>query len=150
MIPNIPDISSSGQSTVIQFILFILVGLAIFTSIGNLFRFQSDILRDEISNYSVEMVNSYLSSVVVASVDTCKKCDVVENKIKISDSFFSYYLEASLGDDGLTVSTHPEKYEYSSSINNLNESIDVLEGAAPSIQTINLTYDRTQNKLEIR
>ncbi len=139
-----------GQSQVIQFVLFFLMGIAIFTTIGNYFRVQSELLRNDVSVYSVEMINSYLSSVAIASVDTCKECNIVENKIRISETTFGYFLEATLSSNGLTISTVPSKFEYTSSVNNLNESISFVSGSAPSVQPINLTYDRNQNKLEIR
>jgi len=145
-------ISQKGQTNVIQFVLFFLVGLAIFTAIGNFFRIQSDILRNDLSEYSVEMINGYLSSIIITSVDGCKGCDTVENTIELSDTVFGYFLEIDVDDDGLKVYTVPDSAEHTSSIHNLKESILISTplGAVSSIQPINLTYDRTQNKLEIK
>jgi len=144
---------NKGQTNVVQFVLFFLVGLAIFTAIGNFFRVQSEILRDDLSEYSVEMINGYMSSIIMTSVDGCKGCDTVENTIKLSDTVFGYFLEIEIDDDEmLTVYTVPDSAEHTSSIHNLKESISISTplGAVSTIQPINLTYDRTQNKLEIK
>ena len=149
---------SKGQTNVVQFVLFFLVGLSIFTAIGNFFRVQSEILRDDLSEYSVEMINGYMSSIIISSVDGCKGCDTVENTVELSDTVFGYFLEIDMIDinddenEMLTVYTVPDSALYSSNIHNLKESISILVplGAVSTIQPINLTYDRTQNKLEIK
>jgi len=138
-----------GQSLIFQFILFFLVGLALFIGIGNFFRAQSDILRKDASGLSVEVINNYISSAAVASIDSCKECGTVENKLRISDTVFGYFLKVSLASNGLTISTPPPDRNYTSSVNNLNASVNMAVGSAPSIEPINLTYNRNQNKLEI-
>jgi len=139
-----------GQSQIMQFILFFLVGMTLFTGVGNFFRIQSEALQAEISNSSFELIGNYFASAAVASVDQCKRCGSMENTMRISDSVFGYYLQISLGDAGLTVATAPPTASFATSVNNLNASVDFLPGSAPSIQPINLTYDRNQNRLEIR
>lgn len=139
-----------GQSYIMQFVLFFVVGMALFIGIGNFFRMQYDIIRNETSDISIEMTNSYLSSIIVMSSRSCVQCASVESHIKLNDQTAGYYLNFVLNNSGLAVETSPVEKGYISSINNLNYSFDSISGSAPSIQTINLTYDRIQNKLEIR
>jgi len=143
-------LSNKGQSYIIQFVLFFLIGIGLFVGIGTFFRTQYDIVREETADISVEMINGYFSSLIVASFRSCVQCGSVENNIRIPDRTAGYFLEFELNESGLTVETAPPGKGYTSSINNLNYSFDTIEGSAPSIQTINLTYDRTQNKLEIK
>jgi len=142
---------SKGQSGILQFVLFFLVGLAIFTAVGNFFRLQSDYVRNDVAVYSVEMINGYISSLAMSSIDTCKSCTSVERDVKLSDTTFGYILVISLDEtNGLNVSTSPSHFAYLSPIHNLKCSIGTLEGTTYSTEPINLTYDRNQNKLEIK
>jgi len=140
---------SLGQSQIIQFVLFFLVGMTLFIGVGNFFRIQADALQAELSNSSFELIGNYFASAAVASVDACKQCGSVENKFRISDSVFGYYLQISLGSDGLTVATAPPTKSFKTSVNDLNASVYFVPGFASSIQPINLTYDRNQNTLAI-
>jgi len=139
-----------GQSQIIQFIIFFLVGMTLFIGVGNFFRMQADALQTELSDSSFELIGNYFASAAVAAVDACKQCGTVESNLRISDSVFGYYLQISLGQDGLTVATAPPTKSFKTSVNNLNASVLFVAGSAPSIQPINLTYDRNQNRLEIK
>jgi hypothetical protein len=143
-------IGRRGQSTVIEFLIFFIIGLTLFIGIGNFFKIQSDILRKDVSVYSVQLVSNYMSSLIIAGVDSCKQCDVIEGDVKLPDSVFGYYLQTSLSSKGLNITTLPPDLNMTWSIGNLNYSIASMSGSAPSIQTINLTYNRNENKLEIR
>ncbi len=140
----------SGQSYIMQFILFFLIGIGLFIGIGNFFRIQYELIREDTADISIEMINGYLSSLVVASVDSCIQCGTVEHSVKISDTTAGYFLNVSLNESGLVVSTVPPKRGHVSSMNNLIYSVDLVDGSAPSIQPINLTYDRNLNKLEVK
>ena len=141
--------NQSGQSYIIQFILFFLIGIGLFIGIGNFFRIQYELIRRDTVDVSIEMINGYISSLVVASVDGCLRCGSVEHNIRVSDTTAGYFLEFLLDERGLVVSTIPPEKSHVSSINNLNYTFDDLDGSAPSIRTINLTYDRNQNRLYI-
>ena len=140
----------SGQSYIMQFILFFLIGIGLFIGIGNFFRIQYELIREDTADVSIEVINGYLSSLVVASVDSCIQCGTVEHRVKISDTTAGYFLKVLLNESGLVVSTVPPERGHVSSINNLNYSVDLVDSSAPSIQPINLTYDRNLNKLEVR
>jgi hypothetical protein len=143
-------LKSKGQSYIMQFVLFFLIGIGLFVGIGNFFRTQYEIARRETADISIEMINGYFSSLIVASFRSCVQCGSVENNIKINDRTAGYFLEFVLNESGLAVETSPPEKGHISSLNNLNYSFDYIGGSAPSIQTINLTYDRIQNKLEIK
>lgn len=144
------DFGQTGQSYIVQFVLFFLIGIGLFIGIGNFFRIQYELTRKDTANISIEMINGYLSSLVVASVDSCLQCGSVENNVRIGDTTAGYFLEIEVNRSGLAVSTAPPEKGYISTINNLNSSVNMIPGSAPSIQTINLTYDRNQNKLEVK
>ncbi|MCX6820779.1 MAG: hypothetical protein NT016_02425 [Candidatus Aenigmarchaeota archaeon] len=141
---------SSGQSQMIQFIIFFLVGMTLFIGIGNFFRIQSESLQSELSSSAFELMGNYFASAAVASVDACKQCGIVENDLRISDTVFGYYLRLSASGSGLSVATAPPTHSYNTSVNNLNATVTFVQGSAASIQPINLTYDRNQNTLEIK
>ena len=141
---------SAGQSQMIQFIIFFLVGMTIFIGVGNFFRIQSESLQSELSGKAFELVGNYFASAAVASVDACKQCGVVENDLRISSSIFGYYLRISSSSNGLSVSTAPPTNSYITSVNNLNATVTFVPGSAASIQPINLTYDRNQNTLDVK
>lgn len=138
-----------GQSLLIQFVLFFLVGLTLFLSIGSFFRLQSDMFRESAAESSVKLINSYLSSLAIASVDTCKECDSVRMKVETEERFADYFIEVTLDDYGLEVSTVPRRKYFISPIHNLNETVN-LSGRAPLVRAINLTYNRNKNKLEVK
>jgi len=141
---------SSGQSQIMQFIIFFLVGMTLFVGIGNFFRIQSESLQSELSGSAFELMGNYFASAAVVSVDACKQCGSVENDLRISDTVFGYYLQLSSSGAGLSVATAPPTRSYNTSVNNLNATVTFVPGSAASIQPINLTYDRNQNRLEIK
>jgi len=141
---------TKGQSVIVQFILFFLIGITLYIGLGNLFRIQSEVVRSDLIGLYLDMIESYVSSVTVSSVEGCTDCDIVENKIKLDKTYASYFIEVGINDSGIFAETAPKQYGQLSSINNLNQSLNIIEGSAPSIETINLTFDKTQNKLEIR
>ena len=140
---------SSGQSLIMQFILFFLIGLGLFIGLGNFFRMESENLRENLIGLSLEMIGSYVSSMTVSSVEGCTNCGTVENIFKLGKSYAGYFIEVGLNNTGLSIVTKPSKAEYYSSLNNLNESLNIVESSSISVKTINLTYNRNQNKLEI-
>lgn len=137
-----------GQAIIIEFILFFLSGLVLFALVGNFFRYQSDLFRERIVDSSIELVSSYLSSIAITEVDTCKECDNVKFNAKIGPTIANYFLTVSLDGNGITVTTAPPSEQFTLSIHNLNKDI-TLSGEAPSIEPINLTYDRAQNILGV-
>lgn len=138
-----------AQSLIVQFILFFMIGFSLFLVIGNFFRYQSDIFRGDIADLSLKLTNSYLSFLVINSVDTCKQCDYVETSVKFENTTAGYFFDISFSSEGLRVSTFPKYSSFTSSIHNLNKSIR-MQGEKFSVETLNLTFSRTKNELEVK
>ena len=136
-----------SQSMIVQFILVFVIGMIIFLSVGNLFKIQSEITRDDIVSSSLKLTNSFISSLIITETATCKQCDYISIDLKMGEDIGGYFTEIEL-DNGVNVSTIEKSF--SSSIHNINESLDITPGKASSTKTITLTFDRTKNKLMIK
>lgn len=132
-----------SQSMIIQFILFFVIGLSLFLSIGNFFRLQHDTFREDVADLHRELINSYFSSLIITSVDSCKQCDFVKNDISLERMTAGYFVDVSLDSSGLTVSTQPEARSFSSSAHNFNSSLNFISSSAPSVRPISLVRDGT-------
>jgi len=139
---------SKAQSVIVQFIIFFIAGFTLFLGIGIFLKFQSDVFREDIIDSSLELTNSYLSSLIITSVDSCKQCGYVKFSQKLESRTTDYFLEFELEDEGLNVLTVPGEKFHLSSIHNLNESLNLV-GKGASAKPINLTFSRTKNELRI-
>lgn len=134
-----------GQSLVIQFVLFFLIGFALFLGIGNFFRLQSDIFKADVASSGLELTNRYLSSIIITA-NSCRGCDFINISTKIQETYAGYYLEMELSKQGLNVST--VNNNFISSIHNINSSLSP-SGKSSSARPITLTLMKSQNKLEV-
>lgn len=141
--------SAKGQSYVIQFLMFFIIGMSLFILLGNFFRYQSENIRSQLLEYSTEMIGSHISSLVVSSIEGCPDCGVVEHSFRLARTYAGHFIEMDIDRSGLKVKTAPEAAEYDSSFNLLNNSVDIPQSSTSSVKTINLTYNKNQNKLEI-
>jgi hypothetical protein len=142
---------SKGQSLIIQFVIFFLIGFSIFVSTGNVFRYQSDIFRDNNIDSGIKLANSYLSSLVISAVDTCKECDFMSITTKTQNTTAGYILDFELNKNyGLNVSIFQIKRYYTSTIHNIISSLSECSGSSASTEPISLTFNRNQNKLEVK
>ena len=135
-----------GQSLVIQFLIFFLIGFSLFVSVGSFYKYQSDLFRNDIISSNLALFNSYLSSNIISAVDTCKECDFVKLSVPALNLTAGYAIQINLSDSGLNVS-NPVKY-FNSPLHNLNSSLNLI-GVSSSVQPITLTLNKTQNKLEV-
>jgi hypothetical protein len=134
-----------GQSLIIQFLIFFLIGLSLFFSLSSFFKYQSELFKNDIISSSLSLANSYISSSIIAAVDTCKQCDYVNLKINLANLTAGYVIEVNLS-SGLNTSS---QYKYfNSPVHNLNSSLS-LTGKSSSVQPITLTFIKNQNKLEV-
>jgi hypothetical protein len=136
-----------AQSLITQFIIFFIIGLIIFLSVGNLFKFHTEVTREDIVNSSLKLTNSFISSAAITSMYTCKQCDTVSFNLQLEESVGGYFTEVKLN-NVLNVSTI-SKY-YSSSMHNINESVNIIPNNVSSTKPITLTFDRTKNNLMIK
>ena len=133
-----------GQSLIIQFMFFFMIGFSVFLGIGTFFRMRSEMLKGDIFSRNTKLVGSYISSMVI-TLKSCKFCDYSRVYLSLPTP---YYLLSLEGNKLEVSSPPPNEKRYTSSLHNLNFSLS-LEGSAISGETITLTLDRTKNKLAV-
>lgn len=136
-----------GQSLVIQFLLFFLIGFSIFISLGSFFKYQADIFRKEISSSTLNLTTSYLSSAIILIFDSCKGCDFVNFSLTIHNTSAGYPLLITTQNSMLNVSNF-----LGSSVTNLhnlsNNPLKITGDSVPS-KPIILTFNKTNNILKV-
>jgi hypothetical protein len=138
-----------GQSLIIQFVLFFIIGFTLYLTIGNFFRFQSDVFREDITRESLKLVNSYLSSNMIMAADSCKQCDYVNLTFKIENTTAGYFYNLDLSNSQVNVSVPPyTNKNFITSGHNLNTSFSST-GKSISSKTLTLTLNRTKNEIGI-
>jgi hypothetical protein len=138
-----------GQVLIVQFLLFFLVGFAVFLMLGNFFSLSSESFRSEIISSTAKLSNSYISASLIKIIDECKGCDYAVIQDKIQNRSAGTPFQVNLQASGLNISTFFQNKFFTSSIHNLNTSLQISNGKAPSDRPITLTFNRTQNKLEV-
>jgi hypothetical protein len=138
---------SKGQSIVIQFLIFFVIGFSIFVSLGSFFNYQAELLKQNILSSGMNLTSSYISSAVVAMVDSCKECDFVNLTIKTHNTSAGYPIMIKAVGSQLNVIT-PLQSLSTTFHNLLNESR--ATGDSTSSKPIILTFNRTNNNLEVR
>jgi len=137
-----------AQSLVIQFVLFFIIGLTIFISVGQFFRFESDIFQNQAAIEGVKLTNSYFSSIALAAFDSCKQCDSVNITVKTSNTTAGSYFQVSLGTYGLNVSIPYAAINSTTTYHNINESL-TGSGLVISSRPITVMLNRTKNQITI-
>lgn len=142
-----------GQSLIIQFILFFLIGFGLFVTMGQVFKIQSEVFRNDIILKNIQLSNSFLSSAVVA-MNSCKNCDQVTFFLRVENTTADMPLEFNFDSSGLKIDVvdiinGQIKSSYSSTIHNLASSIAIKSGKGFSQKTITLTLDKTKNELRV-
>lgn len=136
-----------AASLIVQFVLFFTIGLGFFLLAGNLFRFQSGLIKQDIIDSSSDLSISQLSALSLKAVDSCKSCDSVS--ITIEQKSIAGYNPVYQLSGGIVLKIEPENKIAQSSIHNLYHSITFDTSEVSSSKDITLTYDRTKNKLVI-
>ncbi|MBI4010090.1 MAG: hypothetical protein HY361_02770 [Candidatus Aenigmarchaeota archaeon] len=137
-----------GQSLVVQFLLFFIIGLGLFIAIGGAFRLQADIIREDVAEANRELIASYISSIAVSLTNTCKECDYINYTIKLKELNANYIQRLRLADYGLQIFSTPSGGNISDTIHLLNNTIDLC-GNAASPYPITLIFNKTQNIIKI-
>jgi hypothetical protein len=138
----------SGQTLIIQFLLFFLIGMSVFLSIGHFFKAQRDIFREDVARLSRMLTGSYVASLAIASVNTYKESDMINVSIRLVNRTAGYFTHLFLSSAGLRVSSEPGGGTWQSSMHNLNASIELV-GNVSSARPIIFTYRRDKNELEV-
>lgn len=134
-------------SLIVQFAIFFAIGLGFFLIAGNLFRFQSDLIKQDILDSGTNLSASQMSAASIMAVNSCKSCDNVS--IRIDQQGIAGYNPAYQLSNGLVLKIEPENKIVQSPMHNLHHSITFDATEASSTRAIALTYDRTKNKLAI-
>ncbi|MBS3054936.1 MAG: hypothetical protein J4452_00390 [Candidatus Aenigmarchaeota archaeon] len=138
-----------GQSLVIQFVLFFIIGFGLYLAIGNFFKIQSESFRSEITDDSIKLANSYLTSNILVAADSCKMCDYVNLTFKIENTTAGYYYALDLSKPQVNISVVPfANKSFITSGHNMNTSFS-FKGNSSSIKTLTLTLNRTKNEIGI-
>jgi hypothetical protein len=138
-----------GQTQVIQFLIFFVVGLALFLSIGNFFRYQLDLYAEDVSGVNKRSVSSFVGAYAISQFAECKKCDNVNATFKIQNTTANFIIQVVLNNSGIVTITQPGDRGVVSSIHNLNYSFAELSGSVISTEQINLSLTKIQNKLKV-
>ncbi len=141
-----------AASLILQFVIFFTIGLGFFLMAGNLFRFQSTLIKQDILDSASNLSASQISASSIRAVSSCKSCDRVSVKIDqkiIAGSTPTYRLS-----DGtinvLILEIEEENKIVRSSMHGLTYSVLTDAVKVSSSKSITLTYDRTKNNLVIR
>ncbi len=137
-----------GVSATFQFLLFFVIGLALFISISSVFRLQLDIFREEVADSTRKIDSSFVSALAILERG-CISCDVTSLSFKFQNSTANYFYVVSSSADGIKISTEPGGKSVSSSVHNLASTLS-MSGSKSSTETITLTLTKTQNKLEVK
>lgn len=137
-----------AASLIVQFVIFFTIGLGFFLLAGNLFRFQSGLIKQDIIDVGSDLSINQISALSINAIDSCKSCDNVT--IKIDQKSIAGYNPTYQLSGGLILKIEPEDKTVQSSMHNLNSSITSDTTEVSSSKAITLTYDRTKNKLVIK
>lgn len=136
-----------GQSLIIQFILFFIIGLSIFIAIGNLFTFQSNLLGADIANETRKNIANYIASIII-NQNSCKACDRISQTIILRNKTVGEYVQLILEDEGLFVVMLPSGKYYGMSLKNLEKSFRT-EGFGYSNKPLKIIFSKIENKIEV-
>jgi hypothetical protein len=134
-----------GQSLIIQFILFFVIGLSIFAAIGSLFKFQAKLYQQQIADESRKQLANFFGSIIVYQ-NSCQ-CNS-RYEVGFKNLTAGYITQFLLDDRGLIVIMIPGGKYYLFPLYNLGKSYEV-GGAAYSTRPIKITFSKTQNKIEV-
>ena len=137
-----------GQTLIIQFILFFMIGFALFTSIGLFFKYQSDLLKEDVTNYNMRLINSYMSATALAEAVSCKQCDFANITVKIQNTTAGNFFEVGMNSQGVNTTVPMSKKSIATSIYNLNSSY-TLSGLSASVKPISITFTKSQNNSRV-
>lgn len=133
---------------IVQFVLFFTIGLGFFLMAGNLFRFQSGLIKQDILDAGSDLSINQISALSINAITSCKSCDNVT--IKIDQKSIAGYNPTYRLSNGIILEIGSENKIVQSSIHNLQHSITSDTTEVSSYKAITLTYDRTKNKLVIK
>ena len=148
-----------AQTQIIQFILFFIVSISIFSAVSAYLFSFSQHSQDRLLSSFRELLSSYSSSFIIVIYTGCKYCNYSKIIYRIPHQVFDNFHEIGYSENTMYVISMPIQKRITSSIHNLNLSVS-LEGffssaATPSYYGLNKTSDisisfnKTENKFKI-
>ncbi|MBI1978489.1 MAG: hypothetical protein HYS62_00315 [Candidatus Aenigmarchaeota archaeon] len=135
-------------SLIVQFIIFFAIGLGFFLMAGNLFRFQSDLIKQDVIDAGSSLALGEISAASIRAINSCKSCENVS--IKVDQRMIAGYNPVYQLSNGAILEIEPEDEVLQSSVHNLNYSVTMNTPKVLASKAIVLTYDRTKNSLVIK
>ncbi len=133
-------------SLIVQFILFFLIGLSVFLSVGMLFSNQYVLVREDILEERIKNVANYFASQIISLYISCIECDYAS--LTINPENIQHPYKIYLHEDNLTISVLDIGKNYSIKLNNFNQTL-IFSGEAFSGRPVILTLEKSNNKLRI-
>lgn len=137
-----------AASLILQFVIFFMIGMGFFLIAGNIFRFQSNLIKGDIIDMSSSLALSEMSANSISLIDSCKSCEIMT--LKIDQESVAGYNPLYQLSNGVRLEIEPENKQAQSSMHNLYYSINYETNKVASSKTILLTYDRTNNNLVMK
>jgi len=137
-----------GQTLIVQFILFFLIGFSLFSSIGLFFKYQSDIFKNDITNDNMKLINSYMSAIVLAETVSCSQCAYANITVKIQNTTAGNLFEIGMNSNGVNTTVPMSGKSIVSSIYNLNSSYNT-SGFSSSAKPISITFNLLKNNITV-
>lgn len=141
--------AAKAQSQIIQFILFFMIGLALFLTIGGVFRGRLDFFTEDIAEQNRRTINNYFSALTVGALVSCKECDSFNITTKLSNTTAGSFTQVALNSTDLITLTQPGAKQYSGKAHNLIASLVGAGGVGTSNRPIVLSYSKNQNILRV-
>lgn len=140
---------SKGQSQVIQFILFFMIGLALFLTIGGVFRGRVDFFAEDIAEQNRRTINSYFSAIAIEALVSCKECDNFNSTTRMSNTTAGSFTQIALNDTNLIAISLPGGKQHATSAHNILLGLAGAGGLQISSKPIVLSYSKNQNILRV-
>ena len=139
-----------GQALIVQFVLFFLIGFAIYLMVSGFFKYQTDLYKQQIIDSNINLTASQISSAIIAIVEGCKGCDQISITLNLRNFTADYPFEVYFNSSGFTMLVPVIEKSFQSTVHNINSYLTIVATKVLSTQPINLTFDKTQNKLEVK
>ncbi len=136
-----------SQALVIQFVMFVGIGLAFFLAAANLIRLQSDFIKGDILSAASDLAVEQMSANSIIAVSSCKSCDQVSLRFEV-ERITDYSPNVGFDAD-LTLSIEPENKVVRSSMHNLKHSVQLQPSTVSAIRPVILTYEKLKNNLVV-
>lgn len=141
--------SCKGQSQIIQFIMFFMIGLALFLAIGGVFRGRLDFFADDIAEQNRKTINSYFSALAVQSLVTCKECDSFNFTTRLANTTAGSFTQVGLNNTNIITLSQPGGKQYATVAHNALLNLVGAGGLVLSSKPIILSYSKNQNILRV-